>query len=132
MSLCLFSAGRSCSFAAHKTKFLANFTQVRFDSSFIRVFDMAKDGEYIPFEATMSLCHKWGLPCVVSRHEPNLRLQSIFDDLARRPQYQDVKGMLEGYVIRGTKEGSSRIAKVRCDDLNRVDFINSPPRALIK
>jgi len=105
---------------------------VRFDSSFIRVFDMAKDGEYIPFEATMSLCHKWGLPCVVSRHEPNLRLQSIFDDLARRPQYQDVKGMLEGYVIRGTKEGSSRIAKVRCDDLNRVDFINSPPRALIK
>ncbi len=91
-----------------------------FDISQEKSSDAGAVHEYIPFNKTVLLCEKWGLPCVAYRHEPNLQLKAILNELSQRPRYKDVEGELEGYVIRDFS--GSRIAKIRVEDLLKIDY----------
>ncbi len=93
-----------------------------FDISQAKSCDAGAVHEYIPFDQTVLLCEKWGLPCVAYRHEPNLQLKAILIELSQRPRYKDVEGELEGYVIRDFRGAGSRIAKIRVEDLLKIDY----------
>eukprot|EP00743_Colponemidia_sp_Colp-15_P008015 GILK01008681.1.p1 GENE.GILK01008681.1~~GILK01008681.1.p1 ORF type:complete len:239 (-),score=35.71 GILK01008681.1:238-954(-) len=83
----------------------------------IRVFDFAREGQYVPFSDTIALAEIHGLP-YVHYSDTTLQLPSILDVLSSHPSYNDLDAPLEGYVVRSAEDDTSdRIAKIRVDDL---------------
>ena len=86
----------------------------------IRVFDFCRDQAYLPFEETVVLAKKYGLP-LVARVEATLDLPVILGALRKQGCYTGIPGVeLEGFVIRGRGDGDA-IAKIRKEDLPKID-----------
>lgn len=81
----------------------------------IRVFDFSRDAAFLPFEDTISLSERHGLPLVGWHLCDHLDAQQVWDELVMASnggEYGTAQAPLEGFVIREAGKGD-RIAKAR-------------------
>jgi len=88
------------------------------DYADLRVFDASRCGQFLPFEETINLAGKFGLPLVGWYHCDCLDAADVWSQLqaARHQHYETVAAPLEGFVIREAGAGA-RIAKARVEHL---------------
>lgn len=84
----------------------------------IRIFDSSTSEAFLPFEATIDLERRLGLPLVGWRKLDRLCADDMWERLrlAAGQCYETVAAPLEGFVVREAGEGS-RIAKARVEHL---------------
>jgi len=99
----------------------------------IRVFDLSCSDRFLPFEETIDLAERIGLPLVGWEYRERLDADKLWAELAGAAsrQYTTAAAPLEGFVIREAGRGE-RVAKARVEELlrgARTQVVAEPPLA---